>query len=313
MEEYFKRLKEMLSPIYESGKGGPDSIYESLIIKHEREEIHSQYSNVLNNMCLYLCYKSNGLDSLTSRPLPFSIESGLDFISFSEKLEQLKLYHFHNEIIGDDNYYNLLCRALDNKRRIVTNLSWKSFSKSNLEGDENSSHSDFTYKLYVPVSNSSLEHFATRLLAKCSGKNIDYDFKINDVSEYQRPDNVVIYATSKNFRSYIDIVSSILEQDKSIKLSGQQHPFAFPYVNGISVAPYAEAKGKSFSSIVCNKLSEFMNRGYSFEQFYSGTVDVMNLYHKYLLKQMNNDGIPLRGCEQKNPNSINNEGIGEPY
>lgn len=112
-----------------------------------------------------------------------------------------------------------------------------------------------------------------RFLAKCSGRNVDYDFKINDNSSISRSDNVVIYATDDNFEAYIKIIEDIIKNDSRIKINyDQQHLLAYPYNDYVSIAPYIDYKGESFSSIICNEICNLRKQSLSFEDFYQSVV-----------------------------------------
>lgn len=205
--------------------------------------------------------------------MPFELERDLSFDSFCEQLEKYKLYNFKNSICQGDTYYDLIFRALVNRNRVIISDGWKAIQKSNLENTENSLNENFAYKIYLPIANESLELFSMRFLAKCSGRNVNYDFKINDESSISRADNVVIYATDENFDDYIKIIEDIIKNDSRIKINyDQQHLLAYPYNNYISIAPYIDYKGESFSSIICNEIYNLRKQSLSFEEFYQSVV-----------------------------------------
>lgn len=192
---------------------------------------------------------------------------------FCTQLEKYKSYEFQNSILQGDTYYDLIFRALVNRNRVIKSDGWKAIQKSNLENTENSLNKNFAYKIYLPIANESLELFSMRFLAKCSGKNVDYDFKINDNSSISRSDNVVIYATNENFDDYIKIIEDVIKNDSRIKINyEQQHLLAYPYNDYVSIAPYIDYKGESFSSIICNEICNLRKQSLSFEDFYQSVV-----------------------------------------
>ncbi len=281
MEKYFERLKNKLLEIYQAKDLDADSIYNMIISESEGKNINSNFSEALNNLCLYLYYKENDLQSLTKNELPFNIEKGLDFKDFCEWLNKYKLYSFSG-LIKDDNYYNLISRALSNRGNVIESFEWKAFHKDRLENKTSTTSPNFSYKIYLPIANDSLEYFALRLLGKCVGKNINYDFKINNNPNISRSDNVVVYASAENFNDYINVINSILENGNITLNENQQHLLAFPYRKGISVAPYIDNGNESFSSIVCNRIFELKNSSSSFEDFNSQVAAMMNDYYKKL-------------------------------
>ncbi len=282
MEKYFERLKSKLLEIYQAKDLDADYIYNMIISESEGKNIKSNFSEDLNNLCLYLYYKENDLQALTKSELPFNIEKGLDFKDFCEWLNKYKLYYSFSELIKDDNYYDLISRALSNRGKVIESFDWKSFQKDRLENKTSTTSPNFSYKIYLPIANDSLEYFALRLLGKCVGKNIDYDFKINNNPNISRSDNVVVYASDENFNDYINVINSILENGNITLNESQQHLLAFPYSKGISVAPYIDNGKESFSSIVCNRIFELKNSSSSFEDFYSQVTSMMNDYYKKL-------------------------------
>lgn len=183
MEKHSEKLKNKLLEIYSNPNLNADELYNFIIYKQCNQDIESKYNVYLNNLCLYLYYKNNSLQTLTKNVLPFELESGLSFDLFCEQLEKYKLYKFKNAIWQEDTYYDLISRALVNRDRVIKSDGWKAIQKSNLENTENNPNENFAYNIYLPIANESLELFPMRFLAKCSGRKVDYDFKINDVDE----------------------------------------------------------------------------------------------------------------------------------
>lgn len=277
MEKHSEKLKNKLLEIYSQPNLNADELYNFIIYKQCNQDIESKYNSYLNNLCLYLYYKNNSLQTLTKNVLPFELERGLSFDLFCTQLEKYKSYEFQNSILQGDTYYDLIFRALVNRNRVIKSGGWKAIQKSNLENTENNLNDNFAYKIYLPIANESLELFSMRFLAKCSGRNVDYDFKINDNSSISRSDNVVIYATNENFNDYIKIIEDVIKNDSRIKINyEQQHLLAYPYNEYISIAPYTDYKGESFSSIICNEICELRKSCTSFDDFYNNVVRMIN-------------------------------------
>lgn len=228
MEQYFERLRKKLLEIYNVENLDSDKLYEMILSENKEQQIHS---------------------------------------NVGEMLEKYKLYDFNNPILDSDNFYNLVSRSLRNREKLIESFEWKAFQKDKLE-NKILNNQNFLYKIYLSVPNECLEQFAMRLLANCVSKKVDYDFKINNNSNINRSDNVVIYATDENYQKYIDVIHEVLKSPGLKTNNGQQHLLAFPYDEDISVAPYIDQKGESFSSIVCNNICRLKNQSSNFEDFY---------------------------------------------
>lgn len=277
MERYSENLKNKLLEIYSQPNLDADDLYKFIIYKKCNQDIKSKYNSYLNNLCLYLYYKTSNLQALTKIVLPFELERGLSFDLFCVQLEKYKLYEFQNSFLQRDTYYDLIFRALVNRNRVIKSDGWKAIQKNNLENTKNNLNENFAYKIYLPIANESLELFSMRFLAKCNGRNVDYDFKINDDPSISRSDNVVVYATNENFNDYIKIIEDIIKNDSRIKINyDQQHLLAYPYNDYISIAPYIDNKFESFSSIICNEICNLCRQGLSFEDFYQNVVMMIN-------------------------------------
>lgn len=78
------------------------------------------------------------------------------------------------------------------------------------------------------------------------------------------------------------------KNDSRIKINyDQQHLLAYPYNEYISIAPYIDYKGESFSSIICNEICELRKSCTSFDDFYNNVVCMIN----NLLNELKNNQI----------------------
>ena len=274
MNDHLENLKNKLLEIYSIPNLTLDYLYEFLICKQSNERIYSKYNLYLNNLYLYLYYQNNSLQSLTKNTLPFEITRNLPFDLFCNELEKYKLYKF-DSLIPNDNYYNLIIRALVNRNKIIEDSNWKFIQKNALENTND--NENFTYKIYLPISNQSLELFTMKFLAKCHREKINYDFKINNNEDISRSDNVVIYATSNNINNYLKIIEEVIRQNQNIVINyDYQHPLAYPYNNHISIAPYLDYNKESFSSIICRYILKSRETSPSFEEFYNNVITFLN-------------------------------------
>ncbi len=53
----------------------------------------------------------------------------------------------------------------------------------------------------------------------------DYDFKINNRSNINRRDNVVIYCNDSNVSRYFDIINKVIQNNPSIKFNSPHFKF----------------------------------------------------------------------------------------
>lgn len=294
MNSHLDKLKNKLLEIYLHPKLNADELYNFIIYKKCNQIIKSKYTSYLNNLCLYLYYRNNNLQSLTKNVLPFELEKGLPFDLFCIQLEKYKLYKIQDSIINEDTYYDLIFRSLINRNRIIKVNGWKAIQKNNLENSENSLNESFSYKIYLPIANESLELFSIIFLAKCIKKNVAYDFKINDNQTISRSDNVVIYATSENVDDYIKIIEAVIKNDSRIKINyDQQHLLAYPLNDFISIAPYIDYNNESFSSIICNQICELLKKNLTFEVFYQSVLTIID-NHFNKLKELQSKSLNKR-------------------
>ena len=80
-----------------------------------------------------------------------------------------------------------------------------------------------------------------------------------------------------NADEYIKIIETVIKNDSKIKINyDQHHLLALPYNDYISIAPYIDYKGESFSSIICNEICELRKSSTSFDVFYQSVVTMIN-------------------------------------
>ena len=73
---------------------------------------------------------------------------------------------------------------------------------------------------YLSVDNFSLHTFSVAFLQECLDSDMDdYDFKINNRSNINRRDNVVIYCNDSNVSRYFDIINKVIQNNPSIKFN----------------------------------------------------------------------------------------------
>ena len=287
MEKNYNMLKSKLLEIYNIPNLSSDEIYDTLLCHASNEPIMSKYHNLLYSLCLYLYHQKNNIETLSKHQLPFSIRQDISFDLFYEELEKYKLYSFENSVIPNDTYYNLIFRALFNKGKVINEDNWVAIQKNSLENKEVKDDS-FAYKIYLPIANESLELFSMKLISKCINRHIDYDFKINNDESISRSDNVVIYATSSNYKEYIEVINELIKSDTRIKVNyDNQHPLAYPYNNIISIAPYTDYNKESYTSILCNRIYEIRKGSITFEEFYNNVINLLEEENKELKKNIN--------------------------
>ena len=129
MEKHSEKLKNKLLEIYSQPNLNADELYNFIIYKQCNQDIESKYNSYLNNLCLYLYYKNNSLQTLTKNALPFKIESGLSFDLFCTQLEKYKSYEVQNSILQGDTYYDLIFRVLVNRNRVIKSAVGRQFKK----------------------------------------------------------------------------------------------------------------------------------------------------------------------------------------
>lgn len=116
-------------------------------------------------------------------------------------------------------------------------------------------------KLYLSVDNSDLHYFANRLISTSLSKGYDdFDFKINNNSNMNRRDNVVIYCTEENIGRYIHTVSEILEQSPDIKLNSP-HLLGISYDEKITCGVDHDNGNTSHTDKLCQGIFESLRKG----------------------------------------------------
>lgn len=119
-------------------------------------------------------------------------------------------------------------------------------------------------KLYVSVDNSYLYQFACLLFVKCLDAGIyDYEFKVNNDEEINRTDNMVIYFTKENLKSYLSIIDELKQVFPNLKLN-YAHILGKEISDGVVIAnDYKD--GSSFTEKVCRIILEYRKKGYDAE------------------------------------------------
>lgn len=130
----------------------------------------------------------------------------------------------------------------------------------------NAGNDNNLFKIYLSIDNMDLHLFATKLLISCSElKYNDLYFKINNDSEINRRDNVVIYCNAKNFSKYIDLIQKILVENPHIQFNSP-NLLAIPYDDKIYCGMDFDDGKTSFTSKICRDIIESKKAKKSIEE-----------------------------------------------
>lgn len=221
---------------------------------------------------------------------------GLSLKEFMAELNKLDmLFHEYNRVLKKDE--SLKDRVV---RRFMNNFcgndGWMKFYTSRLESDV---ETEFEYRIYLAVDNSSLHRFASALMSACKYYGVPYEFKINNAEGQNQYDNFVFYTSEENLAGAIKAIQAVLARPNGTKLN-QPCLIAYPYDENIRVAPEISFK-RSYSEETDLMLEDVALHSEGKENFVSNVdynLDIVlqdtQIACSKVREQLANDTVPTR-------------------
>lgn len=237
------------------------------IIDKDKTNFDSETYNEIIYLTMYMYHIKKGINTLSKNGnIPEVIPKYISYGEFKNQLEQYKNVNYHNDLLPNiNNVYQELIRLSCSK--LLDQGYWTKVYSSAITGNEVKEDG----KIYISVDNSYLYQFACFMFTNCLKNHLyDYEFKVNNDQEINRTDNLVIYFTSENLNTYLDIIEELKEQYPEFKVNSS-HMLGKEISEGVVIAKdYKD--GSSFAEKVCKTILGLKKQGYDTETI----VDVID-------------------------------------
>ncbi len=235
-----------------------NDLYENIVvIKKDKSNFDSESYNEIIYLQMYMYHLRYGINTLSKNGIILELfPKDISYEQFKIELKKYKDIKYVNKYLPDiNNLFQEILRLTDYK--ILPRNYWTKIYSSLVSGEE----VEEVGKLYVSIDNSHLYQFACLLFVKCLDAGIyDYEFKVNNDEEINRTDNMVIYFTKENLKSYLNIIEELKQIFPNLNLN-YSHILGEEISHGVVIAKdYKD--GRSFTEKVCNTILECRKRGY---------------------------------------------------
>lgn len=254
-------------------------LYNSInIIDKEKTCFDPESYREIVYLSMYLYHVKKGIHTLSKNGnIPEIIPKDISYEQFKKELEIYKSMSFYNEFLPDiSNLFQELNRLACDK--LLHQDYWTKIYSSYVTGDELQEAG----KIYVSIDNSYLYQFAYHMLTNCIKKHLyDYEFKVNNDSTINRADNLVIYFTTKNLNTYLDIIEELKQQYPNFRINCS-HMLGKEISDGVVIAKDYE-DGSSFTEKVCKTILGLKKQGYDTETVVEAIDDSIDKYLESVL------------------------------
>lgn len=247
-------------------------LYNSInIIDKEKTCFDPESYREIVYLSMYLYHVKKGIHTLSKNGnIPEIVPKEISYGQFKKELEIYKSMSFYVELLPDiSNVFQELNRLASDK--LLHQGYWTKIYSSFVTGNELQEAG----KIYVSIDNSYLYQFACLMLTNCLKKDLyDYEFKVNNDSKINRADNLVIYFTTKNLNTYLDIIEELKQQYPNFRINCS-HMLGKEISDGVVIAKdYKD--GSSFTEKICKTILGLKKQGYDTEtvvEAIDGSID----------------------------------------